>query len=201
MAIGDKIRVLDDRSMRAIRDMLQWWKRTGLHLPQGSADTPFDLSTETIPIYNDGASEIPLGGVGQITGIESDNVTCTVEEPVYGATQLLAVATTAIATSARGQARLLGIGPFTVRLSDWATVAVGDRVGPAAAAWPMAEDFMGPFVILAKLTTPLVRVMFGLVPAPPLLKTTSAASGGSIDAKQVNDSFAVTGDARAFITE
>ena len=158
---------------------------------------------DTIPIYNDEASEMPLGGVGQITGVESDDITRTVEFPVYGATQSLVVAAAAVAASGYGRGRIFNLdgGPRDVRLSDWATVAVGDRVGPAAGVWPMAEDFMGPFVILAKLTTPMVRVMFDLVPAPPLLKTTSAASGGSIDAKQVDDDLAVTGDARAFITE
>ncbi len=113
--------------------------------------------------------------------------------------QTLGIATTPIPVSGLGRAWTAGIHP--VIADDYASVAVGDRLNTQADEFDLVIDYMGPFKVLKKLTSPIVIASFEPHGIPPLLKTTAAESGGEIPAKQVTEAFAVTGDNRTFLTQ
>lgn len=153
----------------------------------------------TLNVRNTSAATCPEGGVMILETFNDDKYN--LERPTSAAEEELFVILRAMAVNAFGAAFLPEYGQaYRVAADDYASVTIGDRLGTIANAFDLAIDYMGPFIVMAKIATPIVEARWQPVFAPPLLKTTGAAGGGLINAKQVNSSFAVQGDNRAFIT-
>jgi len=182
-----------DRDIRRLRQQVN---SLGL---RKRAQNPAPI-TDTVNVFNDAATTCPEGGVMILDTFQDDRFN--LERPTSAAEEELFVILREMAANATGAAFLPEYGrTYRVAADDYASVTIGDRLGTIANAFDLAIDYMGPFIVMAKIATPIVEARWQPVFAPPLLKTTGAAGGGLINAKQVDQNFAVTGDNRAFITQ
>ncbi len=156
----------------------------------------------SIPIYNNSGGIIPEYGAVQLSGgLHTDDASHKVIKVATLQLQDVVIVTAEIATADYGRAWVMASGIYSVLAEDYASVAIGDRLNTIIAAFDLVIDYMGPFLVTHKATTPVVLARFQPQHVPLLLKTTAAAGGGTITAKQVDEAFAVTGDDRTFLTQ
>ncbi len=176
------------------------------------ASAPLAPDDISITISNGGGATAPRGAVVKLTAYDSDTNVWTATKCAQENQPRIALVVDDIANTATGPALLaINYRSFVVLVDDIGDVSLGDRLGTASGSWGLVKDFMGPFVVIDKIDTGsagssgldgLVVAQYLPVAAPPLLKTTGAPdSADEITAKQVDESFAVTGDDRTFLTD
>jgi len=200
MAFSPTIRTLSPSAIARINRAVHWYERQGArnHPPYGD---PRRLG-ESMPIYNNSGGAIDAGGAVQLSGgLNADGASYNVIKIATLQIQDVVLATADIATADWGRAWLLTGGIYGVLADNYAAVAVGDRLNTIIANFDLVIDYMGPFLVGEKVADPVVLARFQPIGVPPLLKTTAAAGGGTITAKQVDEAFGVVGDNRTFLTQ
>ena len=117
-------------------------------------NAPYDrLQEDATPFRNEATSDMPMYGVGRITDAAFQGLSV-VKQPVYPCISRIVIASKPCEASGIGAGWTEGLHP--VRLSNWADVEVGDRVGAQMDSWDAGLDPLGPMIVIGKLDSPLV---------------------------------------------
>ena len=165
-----------------------------------------DIVGGMVYIYNNEADQMPRGAVARATGVKADDLTYVAEKYTYPVYAVVVVADILEPAGIGGGYLPASHKQYAIKVADLSALSVGDRIGPVDGAYTCDADWMGDFVVYSKCdlewptlgSTDIATCMYLPLDAPPLLITTSTCSGGTIQAKQVDDSCAATGDARTF---
>lgn len=117
-------------------------------------DAPGDrLQDDARPFRNDAASDMPLYGVGWLTDAAL-KVLSVVKQPGYPGISRIVIASKPCAAGGVGAGWTEGLRP--VRVTNWAGIEIGDRIGVQMDSWDAGLDPLGPMIVIGKLDSPLV---------------------------------------------
>lgn len=111
------------------------------------------LPDDSSPFKNGASSAMPQYGVGWLTDTAFQGLSV-VTQPGYPGVSRIVIASKPSAAGALGAGWTEGLRP--VRVSNWAGVSVGDRIGAQADSWDAGLDPLGPMIVIGKLDSPLV---------------------------------------------
>jgi hypothetical protein len=114
------------------------------------------LSDDATPFKNSASSDMPQYGVGWLTDAAFQGLSV-VKQPSYPCISRIIIASKPAAANGLGAGWTEGLRP--VRVSNWAGISVGQRIGAQAGSWDAAADPLGPMLVIGKLESPLVAVL------------------------------------------
>ena len=114
------------------------------------------LQDDATPFRNDAASDMPMYGVGWLTDAAFQGLSV-VKRPAYPGISRIVIASKPCEVSGIGAGWTEGLRP--VRVTNWANIAVGDRVGAQLNSWDAGKDPLGPMLVIGKLESPLVAAL------------------------------------------
>ena len=117
-------------------------------------DVPTDRrSDDTTPFRNSAVSDMPMYGVGWLTDAVFQGLSV-VKQPGYPGISRIVIASKPAAAGGLGAGWTEGLRP--VRVSNWAGISAGDRIGVQMDSWDAGLDPLGPMIVIGKLDSPLV---------------------------------------------
>ncbi len=148
---GQKIRIAasDWNSMQEAADAFRMSKLSG------GSGRPTASPPERF--RNDGATAIPRYGVGCVSGAAYQGVNLVQQATDSGSSRLV-IASAPCSPGKLFEGWTEGLHP--VRVSNWAGVSIGDRIGAQVGSWDAVADAQGPMMVTGKLATPLVVALF-----------------------------------------
>lgn len=114
------------------------------------------MPDDATPFKNSASIAMPQFGVGWLTDAAFQGLSV-VKQPSYPCVSRIIIASKPAAANGLGAGWADGLHP--VRVSNWAGVSVGQRIGAQAGSWDAAVDPLGPMLVIGKLESPLVAVL------------------------------------------
>ena len=99
---------------------------------------------------------LPWYGLGWITDTVIDDL-AVVKQAAYPGVSRIVIASQPCDPGANGAGWTEGLHP--VRVTDWAGILVGDRIGGQKDSWDAMKDPLGPLTVIGKLESPLVMAL------------------------------------------
>ena len=114
------------------------------------------LPDDATPFKNGASSDMPQYGVGWLTDAAFQGLSV-VRQPSYPCISRIIIASKPAVVNGLGAGWTEGLRP--VRVSNWAGISVGQRIGAQKDSWDAAADPLGPMLVIGKLESPLVAAL------------------------------------------
>jgi len=168
---GDKLKVKAD-TWNTFVDVANYVRQRMMN-QGGSADRTPDDAT---PFKNTASSDMPQYGVGWLTSAAFQGL-LVVQQPSYPCISRIIIASKPSAAGALGAGWTYGLRP--VRVANWDSITVGQRIGAQTGSWLAGVDPLGPMLVIGKLDSPLVVVLItGQRGGTKMIRTGSSATAG-----------------------
>ena len=141
------LRVLDERSLQEVQQILQWQRRTGGRLEHATARDARESEIETIPVYNADAADVPQFGIMELGALGTDGVLHSAAKPAYSSISRFGIACAPIVAGATGRVWIAGMHPFLIILKPGETIAIRDQVRPQADSFYGRLFELGPMIV------------------------------------------------------
>ena len=115
--------------------------------------SPDRLQEDATPFKNMAASAVPMFGIGWLTDAAFQGL-AVVKQPGYPGISRIVIASKPCEAGGVGAGWTEGLRP--VRVTNWAGISVGDRIGAQMNSWDAGLDPLGPMIVIGKLGSPLV---------------------------------------------
>jgi hypothetical protein len=168
---GDRLKVKAD-TWNTFVDVANYVRQRMMN-QGGSADRMPDDAT---PFKNTASSDMPQYGVGWLTNAAFQGLSV-VQQPSYPCISRIIIASKPSAAGALGAGWTYGLRP--VRVTNWNSITVGQRIGAQLGSWLAGADPLGPMLVIGKLDSPLVVVLItGQRGGTKMIRTGSGATAG-----------------------
>jgi hypothetical protein len=145
---GDPLRIPAD-TWNALIDTANFVRQRMMN--QGSSVTT--PPSDAISFQNEDTSDMPQYGVGWLTDAAFQGLSV-VKQPAYPGISRIIIASKPSTAGGLGAGWTGGLRP--VRVSNWDSISVGQRIGAQAGSWIAGAAPLGPMTVIGKLDSPLV---------------------------------------------